>query len=329
MVMKSNFWKDKKVLITGFEGFLGSNLTRALIASLANVVGLDIKVRRKETILTSADYKAIKVVKGSVTDYKLLCDVLAENKINIVFHLAAEAIVGKCHSKPLRNFSTNIEGTWKVLEACRNYPGIESIIVASSDKAYGSHKKLPYTESAPLIGRNPYDVAKSCADLIAYSYFYTYGSPVAITRCGNIYGPGDFNFSRIVPDAIRCALSGKELLIRSDGKFTRDYVFVDDIVNGYMMLAEKLEKISLAGEAFNFSDEKPLMVKELVGNIAKVIKKKINYRILNEAKHEIKHQYLSSAKARKILAWRPQHGLLQSIVKTAQWYKQINEHGYY
>ncbi|MFH1548325.1 MAG: GDP-mannose 4,6-dehydratase, partial [Candidatus Omnitrophota bacterium] len=171
------------------------------------------------------------------------------------------------------------------------------------------------------IGNHPYDVSKSCADLIACTYFHTYGLPVAVTRCGNIYGPGDFNFSRIVPDAIRCAFTGKTLLIRSNGKFTRDYVYVDDIINGYITLAEKLPKLGLDGESFNFSNENPITVVELVNKIFEISKKKLNCKILDKAKYEIKHQYLAANKARKILQWNPKYNLKEGLKRTIQWYK--------
>ncbi len=315
-----NFWQNKKVLITGFEGFLGSNLTLNLLSKGASIVGLDIQTDRKDTIFTPEEYKKIKVIKGDVADFTLVKKIISGSKIEIVFHLAAEAIVGKSHQNPLKTFSSNIEGTWNILEACRNAKTIESIVVASSDKAYGSHKKLPYREDAPLIGNHPYDVSKSCADLIAYTYFHTYGLPVAVTRCGNIYGPGDFNFSRIVPDAMRSALSGKTLLIRSDGKFTRDYVYVDDIVNGYIILAERLNKLGLGGESFNFSDENPITVIELVNKIFKLLGKKPDYKILNKANYEIKHQYLASRKARTLLGWKPDNTLAGGLKKTLKWY---------
>lgn len=316
------FWKNKNVLITGYEGFLGSNLTKTLINGGAKIVGLDIKVNRKNTILMPADYEKIVVVKGNVANHKLVKEVISLYKIEIVFHLAAEAIVGRSLKNPLNTFSSNIKGTWNILEASRNSKTIKSIVIASSDKAYGSHKILPYTEKTPLQGNHPYDVSKSCADLIAYTYFRTYGLPIAVTRCGNIYGPGDFNFSRIAPDAIKCVLTGKTLLIRSDGKFTRDYVFVEDIVNGYILLAEKLQKLNLAGESFNFSDENPITVKKIVEKIYKLAGKKTNYKILNEAKYEIKHQYLCSKKARNILKWKPEYNLETGLKKTIQWYKE-------
>ena len=308
-------------MVTGFEGFLGSNLTRALIFSGAKVFGLDIKVRRKDTILTKADYRKITVIKGNVANYKLVEGVINKNKINIVFHLAAEAIVGKCQRKPLRAFTWNIKGTWNILEACRNSKGLQAVIIASSDKAYGEHKKLPYREDAPLTGKHPYDVSKSCADLIACAYAHTYGLPVAVTRCGNIYGPGDFNFSRIVPDAIRCALTGRQLLVRSDGRFTRDYVFVEDIVNGYILLAEKLEKLGLKGDSFNFSDERPLEVIELINIISESAGKNPDYKILNRVKYEIKHQYLSSRKARRILGWKPKFSIKTGLARAINSYR--------
>lgn len=321
-LMDKKFWTGKNVLITGFEGFLGSNLTKALIPSGAKIFGLDIKIKRRDTILVPDDYKRISVIKGSVVNYRLVEKIIGKNKINVVFHLAAEAIVGKCHNSPLRTFSTNIRGTWNVLEACRDTKYIKVIIIASSDKAYGAHKKLPYTEEAPLQGNHPYDVSKSCADLIANTYVHTYGLPVCVTRCGNIYGPGDFNSSRLIPDAVKCALTGKKLLIRSDGLFTRDYVFVDDIVNGYILLAEKMRKLNLVGEPFNFSCESPLTVVELIKMIFKAAGKPVDYEILNQAKHEIRHQYLSSRKARVKLGWKPRFSSLTGLIKTINAYSK-------
>lgn len=319
-VIDKKFWKNKNVLITGFEGFLGSNLVKAILEREARVIGLDIKTFRKETILCSQDYKKMVIYKGSVTNFKLLMDILHKHSINVIFHLAAEAIVGRCQVSPLKTFKSNIVGTWEVLEAARLQGNVQAIVVASSDKAYGSHKKLPYTENAPLVGRHPYDVSKSCADLIASTYFHTYDLSVAVTRCGNIYGPGDFNFSRIIPDTIHSALTGKKLFIRSDGKFTRDYIYIDDIINGYLLLAQNLKKLNLAGEAFNFSDENPIRVIKLVNEIFKICRKKPNYRILNEAKYEIEDQYLSSKKVRKTISWKPRYSLEKGLQKTIAWY---------
>ena len=320
-----SFWKNKRVLITGYEGFLGSNLTKTLIDAGAKIIGLDIKVKRKKTILVKQDFAKITIIKGSVVDYKLICDILKRYKISIIFHLAAESIVGRSQKDPLKTFETNIKGTWNILEASRQARSIEAIIVASSDKAYGSHDHLPYTENTPLCGNHPYDVSKSCADLIAYAYFNTYSLPVAVTRCGNIYGPGDFNFSRVVPDAIRCALKNKQFIIRSDGKLTRDYIYVEDVVNGYILLAERMKKLKLCGEAFNFSNENPITVIKIVKKIYGLTGKKPNYKILNEVKHEIKHQYLSSRKARKIFDWKPDYKLEQGLSKTIDFYAHFIE----
>ncbi len=316
------FWKNRKVLITGYEGFLGSNLTRRLLNYGSKVTGMDIRTNRKHTILEKSDFKKIKVIKGSVENYKSINDILRQNKIEIIFHLAAQAIVGKSLKHPCRTFSTNIKGTWNIMEASRDNSRIESIVVASSDKAYGIHSDLPYRENAPLAGSYPYDVSKSCADLLAHTYSNTYNLPVCITRCGNIFGPGDFNFSRIVPDTIKSALQDKTLDIRSNGKFTRDYIYVEDVVDGYLFLAEKMQKLNLLGEAFNFSNEQPLSVLELVSTIYKLAKKGPNCKILNIAKCEIEHQYLSAAKAKKLLGWGAKHTLRQGLKETIAWYKK-------
>jgi CDP-glucose 4,6-dehydratase len=320
--MNRQFWKGKNVLITGFEGFVGSNLTKALVDSGANIIGLDIKVMREETLLERSDYRKIKVIKGSVANYRLLKDTIVRSRIDVVFHLAAEAIVGTCYKMPLRAFSTNIQGSWNILEACRRSETVSSIVIASSDKAYGSHNKLPYNEGSRLVGKHPYDVSKSCADLIALAYFHTYGLPVSITRCGNIYGPGDFNFSRIVPDLIRSVFREEKFLIRSNGRFTRDYIFIDDIVSGYLLIAEKLQELFLAGKAFNLSNESPISVLELVKKVYNSFGKKQNFEILDKADFEIEHQYLSSEKARTILGWTPVYSLDRGIKKTIPTYKK-------
>jgi CDP-glucose 4,6-dehydratase len=320
--MEKRFWVGKNVLITGFAGFLGSNLTKALVSSGLKIFGLDIKAGRKDSILGLADYKKIFSIKGNVVNYKLVENTIKKNKIDVVFHLAAEAIVGECHSNPLGAFSTNIAGTWNILEVCRNSRDIKAIIIASSDKAYGSHKELPYAEMAPLQGNHPYDVSKSCADLIANAYAHTYDLPVCVTRCGNIFGPGDFNFSRIIPDAMRCLSQRKTLQVRSDGRFVRDYVYVDDVVDGYLRIAELLRVKKLSGESFNLSNEHPLTVVELLRKIndLHLCGNRLNYKILGTAKYEIKQQYLSSVKARRVLGWKPAHNLSAGLKMTAGWY---------
>ncbi|MFA7676567.1 MAG: GDP-mannose 4,6-dehydratase [Candidatus Omnitrophota bacterium] len=321
--MSKKFWKGKKVFITGYEGFLGSNLTKTLLESEVNVCGLDIVTGRKKTILSCKDSSRIKIYKGSVENLSLINEIIKKHKIEIIFHLAAEALVEDCLKNPVGGFSTNIKGTWNILESVRLNSCVKSIVIASSDKAYGSCKSLPYKEDTRLSGIHPYDVSKSCADLIAHTYYHSYRVPVAVTRCGNIFGPGDFNLSRIIPDTVNSIIKSRTLMIRSDGKFTRDYIYVDDVVKGYILLAEKMRRLKLYGEAFNFSDENPISVVDLVKIIYKICGKKTNYKILKKAKYEIKHQYLSSRKARKILGWKPGHRLEEGLRKTFDWHVEI------
>ncbi|MDD3296609.1 MAG: GDP-mannose 4,6-dehydratase [Candidatus Omnitrophica bacterium] len=322
-MMSKIFWKGKKVFITGYEGFLGSNLTKTLLESEVNVCGLDIVTGRKKTILSRNDFSRMEIFRGSVENLSLINEIIKKHKIEIIFHLAAEALVEDCLKNPLKGFSTNIKGTWNILESARLNSCVKGIVIASSDKAYGSCKSLPYKEDTRLSGIHPYDVSKSCADLIAHTYYHSYRVPAAVTRCGNIFGPGDFNFSRIIPDAMRSMINNRTLMVRSDGKFTRDYIYVDDVVKGYILLAEKMHKLKLYGEAFNFSDENPVSVIDLVKIIYKICGKKANYKILKKAKYEIKHQYLSSRKARKILGWKPGHSLEEGLRKTFDWYVEI------
>jgi CDP-glucose 4,6-dehydratase len=264
----------------------------------------------------------INIVRGEVEDYPLLERVLNEYEIDTVFHLAAQTIVSIANRAPLSTFDSNIRGTWNLLEACRRVETVKRVVVASSDKAYGYHDQLPYTEEAALQGRHPYDVSKSCADLIARAYYETYDLPVSVTRCGNLYGGGDLNWNRIIPGTIRSAYNGEEPVIRSDGKYIRDYFFVKDAVEGYLLQAEKTAEERVRGEAFNFSDERQNDVLELVKLILKLMgKEKIKPRILDQVKGEIKHQYLSSAKARKILGWKPLYSLEEGLKETIAWYR--------
>ncbi|MDD5618480.1 MAG: GDP-mannose 4,6-dehydratase [Candidatus Omnitrophica bacterium] len=324
MIKKNKYWKNKRVLITGYEGFLGSNLAKFLLIRDARIVGID-KVRNRPESVLAGLRDGMACIKNDISDLNMVNKMINKYKPQVIFHIAAEAIVGEANKDPVKAFKSNIEGTWNILEASRGRKFIEAIVVASSDKAYGSHKVLPYKEDAPLKGSHPYDVSKSCADLICYAYWNTYRVPVCVTRCGNIYGPGDFNYSRVVPDAIRCAIQDKQFKIRSDGKFTRDYVYVEDIVNGYITLAEKMKKLKLYGEAFNFSDENPITVIEMVKKIYHLSEQKPDYKILNSAKYEIKHQYLCSKKARKVLSWKPEYSLDEGLKKTLKWYGDVKK----
>jgi CDP-glucose 4,6-dehydratase len=248
---------------------------------------------------------------------------LGEHEIRSVFHLAAQTIVGIANRNPTSTFESNVRGTWALLEACRRSPKVEQIVVASSDKAYGDQVKLPYDENTPLQGRHPYDVSKSCADLIAQTYAVTYGLPVVITRCGNFYGGGDLNWNRIVPGTVRSVLRGERPVIRSDGLNVRDYFYVEDGAAAYMTLAEFLARDrALSGEAFNFSNEIQVTVLELARRILRLMGSDLEPDVRNEASNEIRHQYLSADKARTSLGWRPLFDLETGLQKTIAWYKE-------
>jgi CDP-glucose 4,6-dehydratase len=266
----------------------------------------------------------VKVVNGDVRSQSLLERVLGEYEIDTVIHLAAQTIVGIANRNPVSTFKTNIGGTWALLEACRRSPTVKQIVVASSDKAYGEHKQLPYNEDAPLTGRHPYDVSKSCADLIAQSYAATYDLPVAVTRCGNFYGGGDLNWNRIVPGTIRSVLRGQRPVIRSDGKFVRDYFYVDDGAAANLVLAEQLSRDNrLWGQAFNFSNESQVTVLEVVDRILKTMGSDFEPDVRNEAVNEIREQYLSAAKAREVLGWKPLFTLDDGLRHTIDWYREF------
>jgi len=319
--MNKTFWSGKNVLITGYRGFLGSWIVKTLLDTEAKITGVDRLTQFGKGILTDEEIGKIHWIAGDISDYAQIANAINGNKINVIFHIAAKALVGECLDNPLDAFTTNIQGTWNVLEAARNCRTVKAVIVASSDKAYGDNKELPYRESHPLQGNHPYDVSKSCADLLAYTYFHTYGFPVCITRCGNIHGPGDYNFSRIIPETIKSALQDTVLNIRSDGKPTRDYTYVEDIVNGYILIAENLQRLLLGGHAFNLSGENPISVIDIVKLTYKLMGKKPNYKILNQVKYEIQDQYLSAKKAHLLLNWKPKYSLEEGLIKTIDWLK--------
>jgi CDP-glucose 4,6-dehydratase len=273
--------------------------------------------------------ETIRVVRGDIVDQPLLERVLGEYEIDTVFHLAAQTIVSIANRNPIGTFESNIRGTWCVLEAARRSPSVKQIIVASSDKAYGEQAVLPYSEATPLEGRHPYDVSKSCADLISQMYARTFGVPVCITRCGNFFGPGDLNWNRIVPGTFRSAIRGERPIIRSDGTFVRDYIFVDDGAAAYLQTAEMLSRDrSLAGEAFNFSNEAPLTVTALVERIlAAAGRSDLVPEVLNQASNEIREQFLDAKKARERLGWRPRFTLEEGLERTFDWYRQLLTEG--
>ncbi|APT51891.1 sugar dehydratase [Bacillus safensis] len=319
----SGFWNGKNVFVTGCTGLLGSYLVKELIDQGANVTGLVRDQVPRSNLYQGSQFEKMNVVQGALEDMQTIERALGEYEIDTVFHLAAQAIVGVANRHPVSTFEANILGTWNVLEACRRQSLIKRVIVASSDKAYGDQEQLPYDEDMPLNGKHPYDVSKSCADLISHTYYNTYGLPVCITRCGNLYGGGDLNFNRIIPQTIQLVLEGKAPEIRSDGTFIRDYFYIEDAVKAYLLLAEKMEEKGLAGEAFNFSNEIQLTVLDLVDKILKAMGSELKPRILNQGTHEIKHQYLSAEKARKLLDWKPDYSIDEGLEKTIEWYREF------
>lgn len=322
--MKENFWQDRRVFITGANGFVGSWLTRALIERGAEVSVL-IKEEVPGSLFNAEAPKLKKIFRGSLVYYNLMESIFKEEKPDTCFHLAAQAIVGKANQSPLPTFESNIKGTWNILEAARE-KGIGRMVVASSDKAYGEHEKLPYREDFSLSALHPYDASKASSDILARTYAHTYNLPLAVTRCSNIYGGGDVNFSRIIPDTIRSVLKNKNPVIRSDGSPLRDYTYVEDIVLAYLTLAEHVGEKAINGQAFNFGTERPISVLKLVNEIIKLSgRKSLKPVILGKGKlkGEIDKQYLDITKARRLLSWKPRYKLEEGLKKTIEWYENF------
>lgn len=319
-----SFWEQRNVFVTGATGLLGSALTAELLARGASPVCLVRDWVPDSEAATSGTLAKCRLVRGELEDYELVLRALNEYEIDTVFHLGAQTIVGTASRSALSTFESNIRGTWILLEAARQLmPRIERVIVASSDKAYGAHPELPYREDTPLIGRFPYDVSKSCADLIAQAYFHSFRLPVAVTRCGNLYGGGDLNFNRLIPGTIRSALRDESPIIRSDGTFIRDYFFVADAVDAYLQLAERVPGEGFTGEAFNFGTETPLSVTDVANRIlAAMGKSHLPLIILSQATSEIPRQYLDCTKARTLMNWRPRHDFESSLAATIEWYRR-------
>jgi CDP-glucose 4,6-dehydratase len=316
------FWRDRPVLVTGGTGLVGGWLVARLLAFGADVVCLVRDAIPQSELVRSGNSGRVKIARGDVRRQGLLERVLGEHEIDTVIHLAAQTIVGIANRNPVSTFDSNIRGTWALLEACRRSPAVRQIVVASSDKAYGDCPELPYGESTPLRGTHPYDVSKSCGDLIAHTYANTYGLPVVITRCGNFYGGGDLNWNRIVPGTIRSVLRGERPIIRSDGTYIRDYFYVEDGAAAYTLLAERLAACpDLRGQAFNFSNEIQVTVGDLARRILQQMGSSLELDIRNEATHEIRHQYLSAEKARRLLAWAPMFSLDEGLRRTIDWYR--------
>ncbi|MBN8581990.1 MAG: GDP-mannose 4,6-dehydratase [Anaerolineae bacterium] len=327
MELNRGFWRDRPTFVTGGTGLVGSWLVQRLVEAGADVVCLVRDWVPQSELVRSGHIDKVKVVRGDILDRDLMERILGEFEIDTVFHLAAQTIVTIANRNPISTFESNIAGTWNVLEACRRSPKVRQIVMASSDKAYGDQETLPYDENTPLQGVHPYDVSKSAADLIAKTYAVSYDLPVAITRCGNFYGGGDLNWNRIIPGTIRSIVRGEAPVIRSDGKYIRDYFFVEDGAAAYMLLAERLSAHpELRGEAFNFSNELQVTVLDIVQSVLKLMRSELQPIVLNQTSNEILHQYLSAEKARRLLDWHPLFTLESGLKKTIEWYREFFNH---
>lgn len=325
----SPFWRDRPVFVTGATGLVGGWLVRRLVEQGAQVTAL-VRDHVPMSALFSAPQNLvdqIRVVHGDVTDQALLERAIGEYECEVVFHLAAQTIVGIAKSNPMSTWSSNVMGTAALLEACRRSPRVKSIVAASSDKAYGRAAELPYNEDTPLRGLYPYDASKSCSDLIAQSYAATWKTPVCITRCGNFFGGGDLNWNRIVPGTIRSIFRKSPILVRSSGTLVRDYFYVEDGAEAYMHVAKELfERPGLAGHAFNLSNERPLTVLAMIDQIRTVMGARDAFyepQILNEATHEIGDQHLDASKARLMLDYSPRYDLPSALARTVSWYRDF------
>ncbi len=327
MELNKAFWLDRPTFVTGGTGLVGSWLVKRLLAAGADVVCLVRDWVPQSEMVRAGYIEKVKVVRGDIRDRDMLERTLGEFEIDTVIHLAAQTIVTIANRNPVSTFETNIAGTWNVLEAARRSPKVKQVVMASSDKAYGDQEILPYDEKTPLQGQHPYDVSKSAADLIAYTYAKSFELPVAITRCGNFYGGGDLNWNRIIPGTIRSILRGQRPVIRSDGEYIRDYFYVEDGAAAYMLLAEQLAaRRELKGEAFNFSNEIQVSVREIVDQVLELMNSDLKPEILNETSNEIRHQYLSAEKARRVLNWKPLFNLDDALALTINWYKDFFKH---
>ena len=323
--MNAPFWNQRRVLVTGASGFIGGWLASALIEAGADVVGIVRDAPRRSTLNLLGLAANMHIVRGSLTDYALVERAINEYEIDTVFHLAAQAIVGPANRSPRSTFESNIQGTWNLLEACRGNPLVQRIVVASSDKAYGDQPHLPYTEESPLNGLYPYDASKVCADVLARSYAATYGLPVAVTRCANVYGGADLNWSRLIPGTVRSILLGERPIIRSDGTPERDYIFITDAVRAYLTLGERAADPDVRGQAFNFGSGHPVSALTVVQELLQIAGRTDlppDIRGQGSPHGEIDRQYLDSSRALRVLGWRPQVDLRSGLEIAFHWYRQ-------
>jgi CDP-glucose 4,6-dehydratase len=314
------------VLVTGAQGFIGSWLAERLLDEGARVVVPRRDLEPDSRFRTDGIEQRCTVVQADVQDYESILRTLNEHDIDSVFHLAAQTIVGTANRSPLSTFEANIRGTYVLLEACRAVgvvgDPVERIVVASSDKAYGSHQQLPYREDFPLQPTYPYDVSKACTDMVARSFAATYGMPVAVTRLANVYGGGDLNWSRIVPDTCRALIAGDAPVIRSDGSPERDYLYVEDAVDAYLAIAASLDDESLRGRAWNAGWGSPLSVREMVDRLIAASGRDAAPEVRGSGTPhgEIDRQYLDSTAIRQALGWAPRIELDDGLRRTFEWY---------
>jgi len=321
----NNFWQQRNVLVTGGNGFIGGALSRELVGQSANVT-LIVRDWPKLGALEFLGLEGkVNIVKGSVADLEFILRILAEYDIDAVFHLAAQAIVKIANASPLSTFESNIKGTWTILEACRQFPQVKRIVVASSDKAYGDQKQLPYTEDTPLLGLSPYDASKACADILARSFYHTYKLPLAVTRCANTYGEGDLNISRVIPAVIISGLKGESPVINNNGISIRDFLYIKDAVSAYLLLAQALDRKEIQGQPYNFGLNKPVTMLDLANLILLLVgRSDIKPKVISECKTsaEIDQQSVSFEKAKTELGWEPKWSLEQGLKETINWYKE-------
>lgn len=321
------FWQDKRVLVTGGNGFLGSWVTKKLVDRGSHVMCLLRDALPRSLFVLEGTTERVTVAQGQLEDGPLLLRLVNEFEVDTILHLAAQPIVTVALRTPVSTFESNIRGTWNVLEAARLLPTVQRVVVASSDKVYGETGRLPYTEHLPLEGRGPYEVSKVCEDLLAQSYGATYGVPVTIARCGNFYGPGDWYLSRIVPGTIRSLLMDEPPIVRSDGQYVRDYLYIEDAAEAYLRLAELTHLDGIRGEAFNFGTGQPSTVLQVVELLIQLSgKAHLKPEIRNEVRNEIRAQYLDWTKAKRLLGWEPKTSLANGLRVTYEWYAQQWSH---
>ncbi|MHB1953884.1 MAG: NAD-dependent epimerase/dehydratase family protein [Sulfobacillus sp.] len=324
----SEAWQGRRVLVTGATGFIGSWLISRLLELHAEVISLVLDPNSEGGLARGVELQRTNVIMGRLECYDDIERAVVGSEVDTIFHLGAQTLVGVALRAPLPTFQANIAGTWNVLEVARRHPDlVRRVVIASSDKAYGASAMLPYFENMPVHGLSPYDVSKSCADLLAQAFAHSYGTPAVIARCGNVYGGGDLNWSRIVPGTIRAFLTGQQPVIRSDGTFLRDYLYVSDAVDAYLQLGGIAADPSFAGEAFNFSDENPLSVLDIYRAICVALDcGDLAPTILGGGEHEIHDQYLSARKARDQIGWQPQFSLEEGLRHSVAWYRDFFAH---